>query len=179
MLPYILVGSVIHFLLVSWGVTSETVKESFEQWPFWPTVKSIFSCSNKLFIARETTFIAAVEKHHYFFPGWKWPQKWNECVYLKLSYCQFVFCPWCRREGWVVPIITCWVQAEQIHAEAGDTPALLRLLFKVVRSFTPKNLPLSLSPLTSSLLPLAIRMFSPFHQKRVENSSLQGLLLRI
>ena len=179
MFPYIIVGSVIHFLLVSWGATSEIEKESFEQRPFWPTVKSIFSCGNKLFIARENTFIAAVEKHHCLFPGWKWPQKWNECIYLKLSYCQFVFCPRCRREGWVVPIITCWVQSVPIHTEAGDTPAPLRLLFKVVRNFTPKSLPLSLSPLTSSLLPLAIRIFSPFHQKRVENSSLPGLLLRI
>lgn len=91
------------------GVISEIEKESFEQWPFWPTVKSIFSCGNKLFIARETTFISAVEKHHYLFPGWKWPQKWNKCIYLKLPYYQFVSCPWCRREEWVVPIITCWV----------------------------------------------------------------------
>lgn len=155
MFPYILVGGVIHFILVSWGMTSEIEKESFEQWPFWPTIKSTFSCSNKLFIARETTFISAIEKHHYLFPGWKWPQKWNECIYLQLPYYQFVSCPWRRREGRVVPTITCWVQSVQIHTEAGDIPALLTLVFKVVQNFTPKNLPLSLSPLTSSLLPPA------------------------
>lgn len=145
MFSYILVGSVIHFILVSWGMTSEIEKESFEQWPFWPTVKSIFSCGNKLFIARETTFISAVEKHHYLFPGWKWPQKWNKCVYLKLPYYQFASCPWCRREGWVVPIITCWEQAMQIHVgphhiDAPGISALLGPQFKVVQNFRPKNL---------------------------------------
>lgn len=101
MILYVLVGSVIHFLLVSWGLASEIENESFEQWPFWPTVKSIFSCGNKLFIARETTFISAVEKHHYLFPGWKWPQKWNKCIYWRLPYYQFASCPWCGREGGV------------------------------------------------------------------------------
>lgn len=145
--PHILVGSVIQHILVSLGMTSEIEKESFEQWSFWPTVKSIFSCSNKLFIARETTFISAVEKHHYLFPGWKWPQKWNKCIYLKLPYYQFVPCPWCIREGWVVPIITCWVQSMQIHFDTGDIPVLPKLWFKVVQHFTPKNVPISSHPL--------------------------------
>lgn len=139
MFPYILVGSVIRFLLVGCGMTSEIEKESSEQWPFWPTVKSIFSCGNKLFTARETTFILAVEKHHYLFPGWKWPQKWNECIYLKVPYYQFVSCPRCSREGWVVPIITRWVQSMQIRTEAGHIPAPLRLWFKAVQNFTQKN----------------------------------------
>lgn len=99
-------------------MTSEIEKESYEQWPFWPTVKSIFSCGNKLFIARETTFISAVEKHHYLFPGQKWPQEWNKCIYLRPPHYQFVSCPWCRREGWAVPIITCWTWAMQIYCRA-------------------------------------------------------------
>lgn len=150
MFSYILVGSVIHFILVSWGMASEIEKESFEQWPFWPTVKSIFSCGNKLFIARETTFISAVEKHHYLFPGWKWPQKWNKCIYLRLPYYQFVSCPWCRREGWVASIITCWVQAMQIHVGPHQVDAssvsALGAGFKVVQNFTPNNFPLCSHP---------------------------------
>lgn len=147
-------------------MTSEIEKESFEQWPFWPTVKSIFSCGNKLFIAREITFISAVEKHHYLFLGWKWPQKWNKCIYLKLPYYQFASCPWCRREGWVTPIITCWVQAMQIHvgshlASAPRISVLLGPRLKVVPNFTPKKL-LPSNQHTSSLLLLANRISCGF-----------------